>query len=136
MFDPETKQQIRESCRLVRDEGARAATIFEARLLAVDSEGGRLLQGETRNDGFLVSLLSLLDGPLEGEALIRKARALGREYAASGVTPDQYATAGTALLQMVQTLLGAAFTSDLEDCWIQAYSALSNEMELHGGSRD
>lgn len=59
---------------------------LEARLLAIDSEGGRLLPPETRNAGFLVSLLSLLDGPMEDDALIREARALGKQYAACGVT--------------------------------------------------
>lgn len=72
--------------------------------------------------GFAVAAL---DRPDE---LAGPVRALGRGHARHGVTPEQFAPVGQALLDTLATALGVKFTPDARSAWTAAYAGLAGLM--------
>ena len=79
----------------------------------------------------LAWVITNLDRPDE---LLREMRALGARHSGYGVTIDQYAPVGSALIWMFQHTLGDRFTPEMEEAWLEFYAFLSFEMER--GSRE
>ena len=68
------------------------------------------------------------------EELGREMRELGARHRGYGVTADQYASVGSALIWMFQHALGERFTPEMEEAWLEAYAFMSLEAER--GSRN
>jgi hemoglobin-like flavoprotein len=66
--------------------------------------------------------------------LCEEMRALGARHVGYGVTIDQYAPVGSALIWMFQHALGDRFTPEMEEAWLEFYAFASLEMER--GSRE
>jgi hemoglobin-like flavoprotein len=65
--------------------------------------------------------------------LCQELRKMGARHTGYGVTIDQYAPIGSALIWMFQRTLGERFTSEMEQDWMEFYAFASLEMER--GSR-
>ena len=62
------------------------------------------------------------------DELIPMAQTLARRHVAYGVKNEHYAPVGAALLHTLGAGLGDAFTDDVKDAWIAAYTTLSAVM--------
>ena len=60
---------------------------------------------------------------------------LGRKHAGYGVQDKHYATAGTALLSMLEWGLGDAFTPEARESWTKTYNTLAEAMQRAGRDR-
>jgi hemoglobin-like flavoprotein len=80
-------------------------------------------------------MLAWVIGHLENpDELRRQMRELGARHKGYGVKVDQYAPVGAALIWMFQHTLGARFTPEMEEAWLEAYAFISLEAER--GSRE
>lgn len=71
---------------------------------------------------FMVSRLSNL------EDLEKPLRNLGARHRDYGVTPDQYAVVGVALIHALEEVSGDAFTPAVREAWESVYGVISNAM--------
>jgi hemoglobin-like flavoprotein len=78
-------------------------------------------------------LMQMLAAAVRGlddvSALMPAVAALGQRHAGYGVQPGHYATVGQALLDTLQSGLGADFTPALRQAWSAVYGALSDAMQ-------
>ena len=72
--------------------------------------------------GRVVASLSDLPG------IVPAVQELGRRHAGYGVKDEDYATVGTALIWTLEQGLGTAFTPEVKDSWVAAYTLLSSVM--------
>src|SRR5262249_18708475 len=79
----------------------------------------------------LALTLSLLDRPAR---LTRELEELGARHATYGVQPEDYATVGRALLDMLAEVLGAEFTPAARAAWAELYAFIAQTM-LRGAER-
>ena len=63
------------------------------------------------------------------DELARELRELGARHSGYGVTIDQYAPVGSALIWMFQHSLGDRFTTEMEEAWLEAYAFLTLQIE-------
>jgi hemoglobin-like flavoprotein len=71
-------------------------------------------------------ILANLDDP---GTLMTTLQHLGARHAEYGVVVDHYAPVGSALIWMFQQTLGDRFTVEMEEAWLEAYAAISSDME-------
>lgn len=72
------------------------------------------------------SAVNGLDRP---EAILPAVQALGARHAGYGVVDAHYATVAEALLWTLKQGLGSAFTTDVAEAWVAAYTLLANSMK-------
>lgn len=108
----------------------RTAQTFYANLFATDPSTRSLFRGDLQLQGkkLTATLGFIVDHLDDPDTLLDAARALAVRHVAYGVTPDQYATVGAALISTLQELLGADFSPEDRLAWTRIYTALSAEM--------
>jgi hemoglobin-like flavoprotein len=122
---------LRESVALLPRENSGPANEFYRRLFELAPEVRRMftreigLQAKKFSD-MLAWVIANLDHPDE---LYSEMRALGARHGGYGVTIDQYAPIGSALMWMFQHTLGDRFTPEMEEAWLEFYAFISFEME-------
>jgi hemoglobin-like flavoprotein len=75
--------------------------------------------------GMVDEIVKLRTQPRE---FVKSAVLLGQRHAAYGVTRDQYGPAGAALLEVLATALGPAFTPAVREAWSDGYLLTSSIM--------
>ncbi|HTY84619.1 MAG TPA: globin domain-containing protein [Silvibacterium sp.] len=135
-MDSITIRHLQESVGLLPMEDLGPAHEFYRRLFELAPEVRPMfnremgLQAKKFSD-MLAWVITHLEHPDE---LCSELRALGARHSSYGVTIDQYAPVGSALIWMFQHTLGNHFTSEMEDAWLEFYAFMSFEMER--GSRE
>lgn len=106
------------------------ARIFYANLFRGDPTTKPLFVGDLDLQGRkLVQTLGFVVDHLEDpDALMPAARDLAIRHVAYGVTPDQYASVGAALIKSLKHVLGTEFTPEDEAAWSEIYGGLSEAM--------
>ena len=136
-MDSITIRHLRESVALLPMENYGPADEFYRRLFGLAPEVRPMfnreigLQAKKFSD-MLAWVITNLDRPDE---LLREMLALGARHSGYGVTIDQYAPVGSALIWMFQHTLGDRFTPEMEEAWLEFYAFLSFEMERALGKR-
>ena len=121
---------VRTSFALVQPIAAQAAAIFYDKLFAADPSLRALFRGDMAHQGerlmtMIGSAVGLLDRP---DTLLPVLRQLGARHGGYGVVDAHYASVGTALLQTLERGLGAAFTPEVRDAWVETYGLISRTM--------
>ena len=121
---------VRTSFALVQPIAAQAAAIFYDKLFAADPSLRTLFRGDMAHQGerlmtMIGSAVGLLDRP---DTLLPVLRQLGARHGGYGVVDAHYASVGTALLQTLEQGLGAAFTPEVRDAWVETYGLISRTM--------
>ena len=129
-----TPQQItlvQESFRKVLPIADTAATIFYARLFELDPSLRKLFKGDMKKQGMMLMsmLASAVRGLSDANALIPVLTALGRRHNGYGVVDAHYTTVAEALLWTLEQGLGEAFTPEVREAWIAAYSMMASVMQ-------
>jgi len=117
---------IRKSFATIEAHGSIAALIFYRRLFELDPELRPLFQGDIEVQAKkLTDMLAALIGLLErGSALEAELEAMGARHAGYGVRDAHYTTVGSALLGMVEEVLGSDFTPEVKEAWTALYQAV------------
>jgi hemoglobin-like flavoprotein len=129
-------RHLRESVALLPTEDLGPVDTFYRHLFELAPEVRPLfnreigLQAKKFSD-MLAWVIANLEHPDE---LSSEMRALGARHGGYGVTIDQYAPIGSALIWMFQQTLGDRFSPEMEEAWLDFYAFLSFEMER--GSRE
>lgn len=108
-----------------------AAKLFYARLWEIDPSTAPLfaksdmaLQGHK----LMAALALVVNGLSKPETVIPVAQDMARRHLGYGVTKDQYASVGAALIWTLRHGLGAGFTPEVEAAWSAAYHLLATIM--------
>lgn len=128
---------VETSFAMVAPLATPAAAAFYERLFELDPalrplfrnadlvvQGRKLMQAI----GFVATNLRVPD------QLLPAVIALGERHGTYGVQPAHYDTVATALLDVLQDGLGAAFTPELREAWAAAYALLAETMIAAAGS--
>lgn len=108
-----------------------AAALFYHRLFELDPSLRPMFRGNMTEQGKkLMTMLGTVVGQLHAlDRIVPGIRALGARHADYGVKDEHYDTVGAALLWTLGKGLGKAFTDDVRDAWVAAYTLLANTMK-------
>ncbi len=128
---PEEIKLLRQTFALVEARGTIAALTFYQRLFALDPGVRPLFRGDIENQGkkLMVSLRFIVDSLETPKVLIPALESLGRRHFGYGVRDEHYDTVGSALLDMLQSVLGDGFGARERSAWALAYSTVAGVMK-------
>jgi hemoglobin-like flavoprotein len=122
---------VQQSFGLVEPIIDDAAVLFYERLFEIDPSLRQMFQRPRREQArLLAQTLKVVVKGIDRPAQLRNAvKALGERHAGYGVRDENYATVGEALLWTLEAGLKDAFTSEVRDAWVAAYSWLAFTMQ-------
>ena len=123
-------ENIRRTWALAAALADQTATVFYGTLFRMDPSTKPLFVGDLSLQGRkLTQTLSFIVDHLDDEAvLLKAARDLAIRHVDYGVTPEQYASVGAALIDTLTQLLGPEFTADDRAAWARVYGGLAEHM--------
>ena len=123
-------QLVQESFAKVCPIADRAAETFYQRLFEIAPSYRYMFKGDMRKQGaMLMSTLGLAVGSLNNlETILPAVQSLGRRHAGYGVTAEHYQPVAEAFLWTLEYYLGDAFTPELKEAWVVAYTTLATVM--------
>jgi len=123
-------QLVQESFAKVRPVADQAAETFYQRLFEIAPSYRSMFRHDMKKQGaMLMSTLGLAVGSLNNlEAILPAVRSLGKRHAEYGVTAEHYQPVAEALLWTLQYYFGDAFTPEIKDAWVEAYTTLAGAM--------
>ena len=121
---------VQASFEKVRPIADQAAETFYQRLFEIAPQYRSLFKNNIKKQGaMLMSTLGLAVGSLNNlEAILPAVQSLGRRHAGYGVTAEHYQPVAEAFLWTLDYYLGEAFTPELKDAWVEAYTILAGAM--------
>ena len=121
---------VQASFALVQPQTALAAQLFYQRLFYLNPALRPLFQGNNQEqETQLVRMLTVVvNGISQPERTIAGLQQLGARHSHYGVKDEDYDTVGAALLWTLRQGLGDAFTEEVEDAWVTAYSLFADQM--------
>lgn len=122
--------RLRKSFHLLERRADMAGFYFYEQLFAMDPGLRPFLQTDIelqgiKLTGMLGEVLELLERPIELGAMLHE---LGAEHSEYGVQPAQYATIGTALISMLEDVLGTDLTLETRQAWVALYHRVAQAM--------
>ncbi len=122
---------VQESFAKVAPISELAATLFYDHLFRRDPSLRALFRTDMTTQGarlmqMIAYAVNRLGNP---DALLPALEKLGRVHVRYGVRDEHYATVGAALLDTLEQGLGADFTVDVRNAWIETYDLISYTMQ-------
>ena len=129
-MDPKQIELVQASFEQVRLIADQAAEIFYRRLFEIAPQYRSMFKHDMKKQGaMLMSTLGLAVGSLKNlETILPAVRSLGQRHAAYGVTAQDYQPVAEAFLWTLEYALGEAFTPELKEAWVVAYTTLATVM--------
>lgn len=129
---------VQQSFRLIETIIDDAAGLFYDRLFEIDPSLQRMFHRSRRDQArLLAQTLTVVVKGIDRPRQLRGAvEALGRRHAGYGVRDEHYETVGKALLWTLEAGLKDAFTPEVRDAWVAAYSWLAYTMQRAAKSLD
>ena len=124
----EQKMLVQTSFVKVAVIADQAAELFYKRLWEIDLTTKPLFaKTEMKTQGAKVmQMIGTAVGALNSlDLLVPAVEALGKRHLAYGVTKEQYESVGQALIWTLEQGLGADFTPEVKDAWVEVYGILS-----------
>jgi len=135
---PDQIKAIQDSFAKVAPISDEAAALFYRRLFEIAPPVAPLFRGDMHEQGkkLMATLAVVVNGLSNLETILPTASALAKRHVGYGVTADDYASVGEALLWTLERELGAQWTPELAAAWAAAYGAVSEFMigEAYGRS--
>ncbi|MGE3066607.1 MAG: globin family protein [Hyphomicrobiaceae bacterium] len=127
---PEQIKLVQDSFKSVEPIAMQAADLFYGRLFEIAPEVRPLFPSDlTAQKGKLMSMISTAVTNLhQVEKIVPAVQDLGRRHVAYGVTSAHYKPVGEALIWTLDKGLGPAFTQQIKDAWVAAYTTLATVM--------
>jgi hemoglobin-like flavoprotein len=130
-MSPEQVDLVQKTWRKVQPIGDTAAELFYGKLFSLDPQVRALFKNDLREQGRnLTAMISVAVHWLaRPEKIVIAIQQLGRRHAAYGVQPRHYEVVAVALLWMLESCLGEAFTPEARAAWTAAYDMLARTMQ-------
>ena len=122
---------VRSSWAKVQPISALAAELFYRRLFEIAPDVRGLFKVDMGDQGR--RLMAMIDTAVQGldrfDQLLPALQALGKRHAGYGVKDADYDAVAAALLWTLEKGLGEAFTEEVRQAWVSAYSAVADTMK-------
>lgn len=127
---PDQITLIQDSFAKVAPISDAAAEIFYARLFEIAPEVKPYFKGDMKEQGakLMTTLGVVVNGLRDLDKIVPVAEALAIKHVDYGVKEEDYAPVGASLIHTLEQGLGDAFTPELKDSWVAAYTTLSSVM--------
>jgi len=127
---PEQIRLVQETFKSIQPNAAQTAALFYDRLFEVAPDVRPLFPVDlTEQKRKLMVIIGIaVDNLHHVEQIVPAVQDLGRRHAAYGVRASHYQSVGEALVWTLCNKLGVAFTADVRDAWLAAYSTLATVM--------
>ena len=128
---PEQHTLVRESWRRFEPRFRASGLRFYEQLFALDPTVAHLFahvdidHQERKLMIMMTEIVRVLDQPVE---LVPELASLGHRHVGYGVKDDDYGSIGSALLWLLEQVLGEEFTPELREAWSEAYLLVSSIM--------
>ena len=131
MITPRQIDLVQQSFKLIEPIIDDAAILFYARLFEIDPSLQHMFHRPRRDQArLLAQTLTVVVKGIDRPAQLRGAvEALGRRHVGYGVRDEHYEAVGKALLWTFETTLKDAFTFEVREAWVAAYSWLAFTMQ-------
>ncbi len=125
---------VRESYSHIQPASGLVAELFFRRLVDVAPDLEPMLDRDmVEQRRQLLGALSLAVESLDRfDRIVPALKLLGARYRGMGITELHYGAVGEALLWTLHQSLGAHWSSDLEDAWTAAFTAIAETMTARG----
>ena len=122
---------VQQSFRLIQPIIDDVAILFYKRLFEIDPSLRHMFHRPRREQArLLAQTLSVVVKQIDRPSRLRGAvEALGQRHVGYGVRDEHYAMVGEALVWTLEKGLKDAFTSEVRDAWVVAYSWLAFTMQ-------
>ena len=122
---------VQTSFALVLPIADTAAALFYQRLFELDPSLRPMFRGDIQEQGrkLMTMLKIVVNGLTRLDQLVPAVQELGRRHARYGVRDEHYDTVAAALLWTLGQGLGVAFTPEVEQAWVAAYTLLAGTMK-------
>jgi hemoglobin-like flavoprotein len=127
---PQQVELVQKSFQKVVPISATAADLFYNRLFEIAPETRALFPADmTEQKAKLMAMLGTAVTNLHQlDTILPAVKALGQRHKGYGVTADQYAPVGAALLWTLEKGLGPDWTPEVKAAWTETYTALAGVM--------
>ena len=127
---PEQIALIQQSFAKVAPISEQAAELFYGRLFDVAPTVKAMFPADMteQRKKLMGTLAVVVNGLGDLGAVLPAASALAKRHVSYGARPEHYPVVGGALLWTLEKGLGDAWTKDVADAWVQAYTTLSGFM--------
>jgi hemoglobin-like flavoprotein len=128
---PEKVALVQTSFQKVAPIADAAADLFYGRLFEIAPQVRPMFPDDmSEQKSKLMKMLATAVTHLhEVEKIVPAVQHLGRTHVGYGVTAEQYDIVGEALIWTLGKGLGDAFTDEVKDAWIEAYTLLATVMK-------
>lgn len=121
---------VQESFAKVVPIAGTAATLFYDRLFEIAPEVKPLFKGdmEQQKMALMQTLGIVVKGLTQPETILPAVKSLAERHKDYGVQAEHFSSVGAALLWTLEKGLGDAYTPEVNDAWVAAYTLLSGVM--------
>ncbi len=130
-MDSSTIQLVQNSWQKVAAIGPQAAALFYNNLFEADPALKPLFKGDLHAQGKkLIEMIGIAVNKLtELDVLVPVLQNLGKRHGGYGVQDSHYDTVGAALLKTLGQGLGADFTAEVKEAWVNVYGVMADVMK-------
>ena len=130
-MSPEQVALVQDTWKKVLPISDTAAELFYGRLFTLDPSLKPLFKGDMQKQGRLLMTMigTAVNGLTRLDAIVPAVQDLGRRHVKYGVKDQHYDTVATALVWTLEQGLGEAFTPDVKQSWVAAYTILATTMK-------
>ena len=121
---------VQESFEKVVPIAGTAATLFYSRLFETTPEVKSLFKGDMEQQklALMQTLGLVVKGLSQPETILPAVKSLAERHKDYGVNPEHFQSVGASLLWTLEKGLGDAYTPEVNDAWVAAYTLLSGVM--------
>ena len=129
-MNTEQVKLVQESFEKVVPIAGTAATLFYDRLFETTPEVKSLFKGDMEQQklALMQTLGVVVKGLTAPETILPAVKSLAERHKDYGVQPDHFTSVGASLLWTLEKGLGDAYTPEVNDAWVAAYTMLSGVM--------
>jgi len=122
---------VQQSFEKVAALGEQVADIFYNELFAIDPSLRSMFKGDMHEQKkkLLTTLAFVIRSLHTPEKILKPAQNLALKHVDYGVQPVHYTFVGNALLRTLKKGLGAEYTSEVCDAWVEAFRTLARIMK-------
>lgn len=108
-----------------------AAELFYGKLFELDPAVKPLFKGDMKEQGrkLMAAINTVVNGVDNLGPMVPVLQDMGKRHVAYGVTDAHYDTVGAALIWTLGQGLGEAFTPDVKEVWVGAYTTIAGVMK-------
>lgn len=108
-----------------------AAELFYGKLFELDPAVKPLFKGDMKEQGrkLMAAINTVVNGVDNLGPMVPVLQDMGKRHVAYGVTDAHYDTVGAALIWTLGQGLGEAFTPEVKDVWVGAYTTIAGVMK-------